>query len=83
MQLETFRGLLYEVRDLAKGGSMYAANISGDNIDACFNLAMYSVIERNAQTILRLFDIIEFGEVGEAVERKIQLEYNACSTRAV
>ncbi|MCL2007403.1 MAG: hypothetical protein FWG77_04895 [Treponema sp.] len=76
MQLETFKGLLYEIRDLAKGGGIYASNISDDSIDAAFNLAMYSVIQRNAQTILRLFDIIEFGEVGEAVERKIQLEYS-------
>ena len=76
MQLETFRGLLYEIRDLSKGGGMYASNISGDNIDAAFNLAMYSVIERNAQTILRLFDLIEFGEAGEAIERKLHLEYS-------
>jgi hypothetical protein len=41
------------------------------------NLAMYSVIERNAQTILSLFDIIEFcpDEVETAIEHKIQREY--------
>ena len=77
MQLEDFRGLLYEIRDLAKGGGMYASNITDNNIDAAFNLAMYNVIERNAQSILRLFDIIEFcpGKVEMAIEQKINQEY--------
>ena len=70
-ELEDFRGLLYEIRDLAKGGAMYAANISDDKIDGPFNLAMYNVISKNAQAILSLFDIIEFmPEVGQRVELK-------------
>jgi hypothetical protein len=85
MRLETFRGLLYEIRDLAKGGRMYAANISDASIDADFNLAIYCVIERNAQTILRLFDIIEFcpDEVETAIEHKIQHEYRLEKTMGV
>jgi len=75
MQLESFRELLFEIRDLANGGMMYAANVSDCNADASFNIAMYSVIERNAQTILHLFDIIEFSEVGKAIEEKISQEY--------
>jgi hypothetical protein len=70
-ELEDFRGLLYEIRDLAIGGAMYASYISEDKIDAPFNLAMYNVISRNASAILRLFDIIEFmPEVGQRVELK-------------
>ena len=77
MTLETFRGLLYEIRDLSKGGAMYAANVSDVSIDADFNLAMYNVIQRNAQTILSLFDIIEAcsGGVEAAIEQRIKQEY--------
>jgi len=73
-ELDNFRGLLYEIRDLVIGGAMYAANISSDEKDSPFNLAMYSVISRNADIILHLFDIIEF--IPE-VEQKIKLEYKA------
>jgi hypothetical protein len=59
-ELEDFRKLTYEIRDLSIGGAMYAANISSDEKDAPFNLAMYDVISRNADIVLRLFDIIEY-----------------------
>ena len=77
MVLESFRSLLYEIRDLSKGGAMYAANISDDKIDGPFNLAMYSVIAKNAQIILRLFDIIEFLPETKVIEQKIKLHYRA------
>ena len=76
-ELENYRGLLYEIRDLSVGGSMYAANISSDKIDAPFNLAMYNVISRNATIMLHLFDIIE--RIPE-VEQKIKLEYKTIET---
>ena len=63
MNLESFRGLLYEIRDLSIGGAMYASNISSDKIDGPFNLAMYNIIARNANTILGL------------IEQKIELQY--------
>jgi hypothetical protein len=71
-ELENFRGLLCEIRDLAIGGAMYAANISNEKTGGPFNLAMYNVISRNANIVLRLFDIIEFMP---EIERKIKLEY--------
>jgi len=77
MTLESFRGLLYEIRDLSIGGAAYAANISEDKIDAPFNLAMYNVIARNAQAVLDLFDIIEFMPEEKAIEEKIGLQYGA------
>jgi hypothetical protein len=73
-ELEDFRGLLCEIRDLSIGGAMYAANISSNKIDGPFNLAMYNVISKNANIALRLFDIIEFMP---EVEQKIKLEYKA------
>ena len=75
MTLESFRGLLYEIRDLSIGGATYAANVSEDKIDAPFNLAMYNVIARNAQTLLDLFDILDFMPEQEAIEQKIGLQY--------
>jgi len=64
--------LLYEIRDLATGAGLYAANVSSDQRDSPYNVAMYSVISRNADIILRLFDIIEF--IPE-VEKKLKSEY--------
>ena len=70
-ELEDFRGLLYEIRDLAKGGALYAFYITESEMVGSFNLAMYNVISKNASAILRLFDIIEFmPEVGQKVKLK-------------
>ena len=73
-ELEDFRRLLYEIRDLAIGGAIYAANISNSEKDGPFNLAMYNVISKNADMVLRLFDIIEL--IPE-VKQKVRLEYEA------
>ena len=77
MTFESFRGLLYEIRDLSKGAAIYAADISGDSIDGPFNLAMYNVIAEKADAVLGLFDVIEFLPEIEAVKRKIELQYGA------
>ena len=53
------RGLLYEIRDLAKGGSCYACNTNLAEHDTPFILTMFSVIERNVGSILGLFDDLE------------------------
>ena len=71
-ELENYRALLYEIRDLAIGAAMYAGNVSSNQKDSAFNAAMYSVISRNADIILSLFEIIEF--IPE-VEKKLKHEY--------
>ena len=73
MNLESFRSTLYEIRDLATGGTSYACNIMDDKDDASFCISMFSVIARNA--VLKLFDLIEFLPEIEAVNRKIEHEY--------
>ena len=75
MNLESFRGLLYEIRDLAIGGAGYAANVSDDKVDGPFNMAIYNVIAKNAQTILGLFNVIEFTPEQKAIEQKIRHQY--------
>ena len=75
MTLESFRGLLYEIRDLSRGGAMYAGNISEDKIDGPFNMAMYNVIAEKADTLLGLFDILDFMPEEKAIEEKTVLQY--------
>jgi hypothetical protein len=75
-ELENYRSLLYEIRDLATGGARYVADMSGDKKDIAFNFAMFNTISRNAAVILRLFDTIEFMP---EVEEKIRLEYRTVS----
>jgi len=77
MELEDFRALVYEIRDLSRGAAVYAANISKDETEGPFNPAAYNVIYRNADTVLRLFDIIE--RMPE-VEEKIELAYGDAET---
>ena len=75
MTLESFRGLLYEIRDLSRGGAMYAGNVSEDKVDGPFNMAMYNVIAEKADTPLGLFDILDFMPEQDAIEQKIVLQY--------
>jgi len=57
---EENRGLLYEIRDLSRGGMEYASNVvvnGGLNPDYC--RAMFCVLRRNADSLLKLFDALE------------------------
>ena len=56
---ESNRSLLYEIRDLAVGGRQYASNIMSNNQDSDFFHAMFCVFERNADSLLKLFDALE------------------------
>ena len=56
---EENRGLLYEIRDLSVGCRYYATNSMEATHDAAYFIAMFSILERNASSILKLFDEIE------------------------
>ena len=56
---EEVRGLAYEIKDLAAGGRMYAANLMDEDHSEPFMLAMFCVIERNAAAVLELFNSLE------------------------
>ena len=75
MTLETFRNLLYEIRDLSKVGAYYAGNLMDDEIGGPFNFAMYSVIQKNADIILSLFDVIEFCPAEDIIQQRIGEKY--------